>query len=115
VSSSGAGNSRSVYRLNVAAPDTERAASEISRIFCPDPDHAPPCPVPWESIRSAAGGSASFVFYASDEQASEILAEVSTRGLGEVQLFKSSGEDGQPIDGSTVIEQFQIEQNLPES
>jgi hypothetical protein len=56
-----------------------------------------------------------FVFYAKDDQAQEILAEVSTQGFGEVRLFKSAGEDGQPIDGSTVIEQFHIESSLPES
>jgi hypothetical protein len=49
-----------------------------------------------------------FVFYATDGQAQEILAEVSTRGFGAARLFKTTGEDGQPIDGSTVIEQFNI-------
>jgi hypothetical protein len=105
---------RSVYRMSVAASDTEQAATVISRIFCPDPGHAPPCPVPWESMSSIANGSVDFVFYATDDQAQEILTEVSTQGFGEVRLFKSAGEDGQPIDGSTVIEQFNIEQNLPE-
>jgi hypothetical protein len=55
------------------------------------------------------------VFYVTDNQAQEILAEVSTQDFSEVLLFKSAGDDGQPIDGSTVIEQFQIEQGLPES
>jgi hypothetical protein len=56
-----------------------------------------------------------FVFYARDDQAREILAAAGTRGFGEVRLFKSVGEDGRPIDGSMVIEQFQREQNLPGS
>jgi hypothetical protein len=55
------------------------------------------------------------VFYATDDQAQEILVEVSTQGFSEVRLFKSTGDDGQPIDGSTVTEQFHIEQGLPES
>ena len=105
---------RSVFGVTVAAADTEQATSAIARIFCPDPDHAPPCPVPWESTRSDTSGRVEFVFYATDDQAQEILAEVSARGFGEVRLFKSAGEDGQPLDGSLVIEQFQIEQNLPE-
>ena len=50
-----------------------------------------------------------------DGQAQEILAEVGTAGFGEARLFKSTDEDGQLIDGSTVIEQFHIEQSLPES
>ena len=112
---SSAGTSRSVFKISVAASDTERARAVVARIFCPDPGHAPPCPVPWESMSSTAGGSVDFVFYATDDQAQEILAEVSAQGFGEVRLFKSAGEDGQPIDGSTVIEQFRIEQSLPES
>jgi len=110
---SSAGTGRSVYQISVAASDPERASTVVARIFCPDPDHAPPCPVPWESRSSIADGSVHFVFYATDGQAREILAEVSAQGSGEVRLFKSAGEDGQPIDGSAVIEQFHIEQSLP--
>ena len=112
---SSAETSRSVYQISVAASDTEQAQTVVARILCPDPDHAPPCPVPWESRSSIASGSVDFVFYATDDQAQQILAEVSTQGFGEVRLFKSTVEDGQPIDGSTVIEQFRIEQCLPES
>ena len=111
VTSSSAGTSRDLYQLTVAAADTEQAEEAVERIFCPDPDHAPPCTVPWEGMGSPAG-SVSFAFYATDDQAQEILAEVSALGFGEVRLFKSVGEDGQPIDGSTVIEQFRIEQDL---
>jgi hypothetical protein len=112
---SGVESSRSVYQMSVTASDTEQATVAVARILCPDPDHAPPCPVPWESRSSIEGGSVYFVFYATDDQAQEILAEVSTRGFGKVRLFKSTGEDGQPIDGSTVIEQFRTESSLPES
>ena len=112
---SSAGTGRSVYQISVAASDPERAAAAVARILCPVPDHAPPCPVPWESRSSIAGGSVDFVFYATDEQARKILAEVSMQGFGEVRLFRSAGEDGQPIDGSAVIEQFHIERGLPES
>ena len=112
---SSAGTSRSVYQISVAASDPEQATTVVARILCPDPDHAPPCPVPWESRGSIARGSVDFVFYATDDQAREILAEVSAQGFGEIRLFKSTGEDGQPIDGSTVIEQFHIEQSLPGS
>ena len=111
----GGATGRSVYQISVASSDTEQAETVIALILCPDPDHASPCPVPWESRRSISRGSVVFVFYATDDQAQELLAEVRTQGFGEVRLFKSTGEDGQPIDGSTVIEQFHIESNLPES
>jgi hypothetical protein len=112
---SGAGTSRSVYQMSVAASDPEQAKTVVARILCPDPDHAPPCPVPWESRSSIAGGSVDFVFYATDDQAQKILADVSAQGFAGVRLFTSAGEDGQPIDGSAVIEQFHIEQGLPGS
>jgi hypothetical protein len=74
---SSAGTSRSVYQLSVAASDTEQAKTAVARILCPDPGHAPPCPVPWESRGSVGGGSVDFVFYATEDQAGEILTAVS--------------------------------------
>lgn len=105
---------RSVYQIGVAVSDTKQAQAVIAGIFCPDPDHAGPCPVPWES-RSIAGRSVHFVFYATDDRAGEILAEVSRQGFGEVRLFKSTDEHGEPIDGSDVIEQFHTGHSLPEN
>ena len=69
---SSAETSRSVYQISVAASDTEQAQTVVARILCPDPDHAPPCPVPWESRSSIASGSVDFVFYATDDQARRI-------------------------------------------
>ena len=111
---SSAGTSRSVYQISVTASDTEEATTVVARLLCPDPDHAPPGPVPWESRSSIADGSVDVVFYATDDQAQKILADVSAQGFAGVRLFKSAGEDGKPIDGSAVIEQFQIEQGHPE-
>lgn len=35
--------------LGVIASETEAraVAEQIERLLCPDPDHAPPCPIPW--------------------------------------------------------------------
>jgi hypothetical protein len=111
---SSAETGRSVYQIGVAVTDTKQAQAVIAGIFCPDPQHAGPCPVPWES-RSMTGRSVHFVFYATDDQAQEILAEVNTHGFGEVRLFKSTDEHGEPIDGSDVIEQFHIARSHPET
>jgi hypothetical protein len=111
----GGATGRSVYQISVASSDTEQAETVIALILCPDPDHAPPCPVPWDSMRSSDSGLVYFTLYATDDQAQEILAQVSAKGFSEVRLFKSAGEDGQPIDGSVVIEQFHIEQSLHET
>ena len=37
-------------RLAVVASGTqaEELKGKIERLLCPDPDHAPPCPVPWQ-------------------------------------------------------------------
>lgn len=46
-----AGVSRSLHeiRLGVYASDEQLRglAEAIERLLCPDPEHAPPCPVPW--------------------------------------------------------------------
>ncbi|MFI5493469.1 hypothetical protein [Actinoplanes sp. NPDC051859] len=36
-------------RLGIYATEEQAAAikEQVTRILCPDPDHAPPCPVPW--------------------------------------------------------------------
>ncbi|WP_227999016.1 hypothetical protein [Nocardia australiensis] len=36
-------------RLGVIASETEarEVAEKIERLLCPDPDHAPPYPIPW--------------------------------------------------------------------
>ncbi|MYX31038.1 hypothetical protein GTY75_31195 [Streptomyces sp. SID8381] len=41
----------SVYELRLGVFATQEQAEEvkerIARLLCPDPDHAPPCPIPW--------------------------------------------------------------------
>jgi hypothetical protein len=102
--------SRSVFQIGVTVSDAKQAQEVIAGIFCPDPHHPGPCPVPWESMR-IAGRSVRFVFYATDDQAQQILAEVSAQGFGDARLFKATNEHGEPIDGSDVIEQFQVERS----
>ncbi|MFD4442425.1 hypothetical protein ACFWPK_21900 [Nocardia sp. NPDC058519] len=43
-------------RLGVIASESEARAviDQIERLLCPDPDHTPPCPIPW-SVSIAAG------------------------------------------------------------
>nr|WP_206322531.1 hypothetical protein [Streptomyces sp. HNM0575] len=36
----------------------EEIRERIGRLLCPDPEHAPPCPVPWSvSLRGSGPGS----------------------------------------------------------
>lgn len=46
------------YRVNVLVyatlEEAERIEQQVQRLLCPDPDHQPPCPIPWEtSVESA--------------------------------------------------------------
>ncbi|WP_326835138.1 hypothetical protein VSH64_09465 [Amycolatopsis rhabdoformis] len=42
---------RKIWEIQLAVYATEQQAEElkrqVSRLLCPDPNHAPPCPVPW--------------------------------------------------------------------
>ncbi|MEE1786406.1 hypothetical protein PUR71_26395 [Streptomyces sp. SP17BM10] len=34
----------------LATPEqAERIKAQVTHLLCPDPDHAPPCPVPWSA------------------------------------------------------------------
>lgn len=43
-----------VWEVRLGIYATEKQAEEIkeriARLLCPDPDHAPPCPVPWSAL-----------------------------------------------------------------
>ncbi len=42
-----------VWEIRVGVHGTESQVRDlverIERLLCPDPDHAPPCPIPWSS------------------------------------------------------------------
>lgn len=44
-------NGRNVWQIQLGVFATEEQADQLKeqilRLLCPDPDHAPPCPVPW--------------------------------------------------------------------
>ena len=109
---SSAETGRSLYQIGVAVPDTAQVQTIIAAFSAPTLIMRGRARFPWAS-RTMAGRSVHFVLYATDNQAQEILAEVGAQDFGEVRLFKSTDEHGQPIDGSDVIEQFHIERSLP--
>ncbi|GLK12817.1 hypothetical protein [Streptosporangium carneum] len=41
----------SVWEIRLGVYATQQEAEEVkervTRLLCPDPDHAPPCPIPW--------------------------------------------------------------------
>ncbi|BFU46661.1 hypothetical protein [Krasilnikovia sp. MM14-A1004] len=40
-------------RLGIFAtePQADELVEQISRLLCPDPEHPPPCPIPWSVAR----------------------------------------------------------------
>jgi hypothetical protein len=43
-------NEKAVWELRLGFGTHEQAKDvreRIARVLCPDPDHAPPCPIPW--------------------------------------------------------------------
>ena len=46
--------SESFYRVSALVYATEAQAEvleqQVQRLLCPDPDHQPPCPIPWETF-----------------------------------------------------------------
>jgi hypothetical protein len=44
-------NEKAVWELRLGFFGTHEQAKDIreriARVLCPDPDHAPPCPIPW--------------------------------------------------------------------
>ncbi|MER8085403.1 hypothetical protein ABTZ57_09720 [Streptomyces sp. NPDC094048] len=50
----------SIWEVRLGVYATQQQAEEveerIARLLCPDPDHAPPCPIPWSaSVRHVPG------------------------------------------------------------
>ena len=46
------GSEKGYWRIATSVWASEKEAYEledrIARLLCPEPDHAPPCPIPWE-------------------------------------------------------------------
>ncbi|MEU3899492.1 hypothetical protein [Streptomyces sp. NPDC045251] len=45
---------RGVYELRLglyaSQEEAEKIKARVAAVLCPDPDHAPPCPVPWSML-----------------------------------------------------------------
>ncbi|NJC71992.1 hypothetical protein HC031_20055 [Planosporangium thailandense] len=67
----------SIWEIRLGIYATPQQAEEvkerISRMLCPDPDHAPPCPVPWSIL----------MLHQSDLDDPDSYAHVVEQGLAE--------------------------------
>lgn len=75
-----AGEQPSVWEIRVGVYATEAQANEAKerfvRLLCPDPEHEPPCPVPWSA----------WVVHESDLDDPELYAELTEQGEAERHL-----------------------------
>ncbi|MFD5951160.1 hypothetical protein ACFWAZ_35690 [Streptomyces collinus] len=107
-----------VYEIRIAGhPSTEAALAlqdPIKRLLCPDPDHAPPCEVPWSFTVADDGpddDSTALVLgvLASKEQTTQVAARV--RALaGEARAVGVS--EGDAGEWEELVEQYRFEKGL---
>ncbi|MFE9407091.1 hypothetical protein ACFYNY_35865 [Streptomyces sp. NPDC006530] len=102
--------------------DTEEAVAlqePVERLLCPDPDHEPPCPIPWSfSLAEQTGGprdtSTTLILgvYAAHGQATQVARQVRALvGEGRPVLVR----EGDPEDFEELVEQYRIERGMRRS
>lgn len=86
----------------------------ITRLLCPDPDHTPPCDVPWSFALAADetdDDSTTLVLgvYTTKGQATQAANRVRTLALGARLIAVSEGDAGE---WEELVEQHRLERGL---
>jgi hypothetical protein len=103
-----------VYEIRIAGhPSTEEALAlqdPIERLLCPDPDHAPPCEVPWSFTVAGDGpdGSTALVLgvYTSAGRVAQVAARVRALAGGTKSVAVGEGDAGE---WEELVEQYRFE------
>ncbi|MFE8958855.1 hypothetical protein [Streptomyces iakyrus] len=107
-----------VYEIGIHGCPTSQEAlalqAPIERLLCPDPDHAPPCEIPWSftvADDGPDGDSTALVLgvYTSEGQATRLTAKVRTL-VGEGRAVAVS--EGDAGEWGELAEQYGFEQGL---
>ncbi|MEU2911405.1 hypothetical protein ACFYM3_05805 [Streptomyces massasporeus] len=107
----------SVYEIRIHDYPTSQEAlalqDPIERLLCPDPDHAPPCEVPWSFTLAGSddGASTALVLgvYTSSGRASRVADRVRVL-VGETQSVDVS--EGEAGEWEELVEQYRFERGL---
>ncbi|MFC8142219.1 hypothetical protein ACFUKV_10675 [Streptomyces paradoxus] len=107
-----------VYEIRIAGhPSTEEALAlqdPIKLLLCPDPDHAPPCEVPWSFTLADGDDDASTALvmgvYTSSGRATQVADQVRTLAGETRTVAVSEGEAGE---WEELVEQYRFERGLP--
>lgn len=90
-----------VYEITVDGGDELKET--VARLLCPDPDHAPPCPVPWSF--DSVGRPLIVSVCVADEAVATELAE---RVRATIQRGTALSE-ADPADHDVLVEQYRAE------
>jgi hypothetical protein len=84
-----------VYEITIDGDDDLK--DPVARLLCPDPDHAPPCPVPW-SFDSA--GRPLVVWGCAEDLAARVRTAIGVR---------VTATEADPADHDTLVAQYRAE------
>ncbi|MFJ4541737.1 hypothetical protein ACIP39_38075 [Streptomyces tibetensis] len=105
-----------VYEIRIHGYPSSKEAlalqAPIERLLCPDPDHAPPCEVPWSfTLSGGEADSTALVLgvYTSGGRAMQVAERVRTL-VGEKHPVAVSGGDAE--DWEELVEQYRFERGL---
>ncbi|MBB6420960.1 hypothetical protein HDC93_006588 [Streptomyces sp. AK010] len=110
-----------VYEIRIHGCPTSQEAlalqDPIERLLCPDPDHAPPCEIPWSFTLAGDGtddDSTALVLgvYTSRGQAAQVAERVRTLMGGTRPVALSKGAAG---DWEELVEQYRFERCCAQS
>lgn len=93
-----------VYELTIDGDDDLKES--VSLLLCPEPDHAPPCPVPWSF--DSAGRPLVVSVCVADAEAAAGLAERIGTATGRTISVAESRESAHPA----LVEQYWTEHGL---
>ncbi|MFI7140239.1 hypothetical protein ACIBQ5_21625 [Streptomyces massasporeus] len=106
-----------VYEIRIhGCPASQEALAlqdPIDRLLCPDPDHAPPCEIPWSFTLAGGDDDASTALvlgvYTSSGRATQVADRVRTL-LGEPRsVGVSEADDGE---WEELVEQYRVEKGM---
>ncbi|MFE7897444.1 hypothetical protein ACFU3E_07900 [Streptomyces sp. NPDC057424] len=106
-----------MYEIRIhGCPSSEEALAlqdPIERLLCPDPDHAPPCEVPWSFTLAGedADDSTALVLgvYTSSGQATQVADQVCALVGGTLPIAVS---EGSAEEWEELVEQYRFEKGL---
>ncbi|MFB6844727.1 hypothetical protein ACFCXS_07665 [Streptomyces sp. NPDC056373] len=106
-----------VYEIRIhGCPSSEEALAlqdPVEHLLCPDPDHAPPCEIPWSFTLAGGddGASTTLVLgvYTSGGRAARVAERVGTL-VGEEHRVAVS--EGGAEDWEELVEQYRFERGL---